>query len=324
MRSDPPSVSIIVPTYNQPQLLLRLLDSLEKQAYPGSLEVIVVDDCSGPETAVALERWCAQDLSVPCRYLRLDRNGGPGRARNHGARNASGEVLAFTDSDCVADPKWIASLVAPLDIRAGIAGVGGKVLPLEVSRMTARYYAFHMVLDPPASLQYLVTCNCCYHRQALLSAGGFSEDIGYPGGEDIEASILLWKQGKRFAFSRNAIIHHDFRDSIPGFYKTWWNYGHGTSLVVHRQLSPPELVRWPAPSTLPDFWSVEPVYPTVTGLRSFFIWGRWHLRECNEAHFGTMRTIETLMLWVIERIAYLRGWRAGKARAAASRATHPG
>ena len=309
-----PEISVVVPAYNQAPLLLRLLESLERLDNAEAVEIIVVDDCSTDDTPQTMRRWMAKPLPFPVEYVRLEANLGPGRARNTGIHRARAPVVAFTDSDCVVTPDWLVRLVRKLEPGGRVGGVGGKVLPLSTRTVTARYYVFNRSLEPPATGQYLVTCNCCYLREALLEAGAFTGDIRTPGGEDIAASILMWKKGWYFGYDEEAVIYHDFRDNLFNFYNTWRNYGYGTGLVAHRLLSEGELHPERGDYDVDHFWSVEPIGPTVTGVRSLLKDVRRSTADCRQAHLGLWRTVENEVLRVFERLAYLRGWRMGVAR----------
>src|SRR5690349_5186214 len=90
---SPNAISIIVPVYNGGQCLLDCLSALKTEGCPDS-EIIVVDDGSTDNSAdLALE--------LGARVLRLSENGGPSVARNHGVRQARGDILFFVDADVV-------------------------------------------------------------------------------------------------------------------------------------------------------------------------------------------------------------------------------
>lgn len=94
-------VSVIIPTYNRAATVLGAVQSALDQTYP-SIEVIVVDDGSTDDTAERLSTF------LPRIKLLRQKNAGPSEARNHGARHASGEILAFLDSDDV----WMSDKIA--------------------------------------------------------------------------------------------------------------------------------------------------------------------------------------------------------------------
>src|SRR5690606_8430727 len=145
-----------------------------------------------------------------------------------------GEFVAFTDTDCVVSECWLSSLIAGFT-NDTIAGVGGPVSPYNPESLFALYNTVNGTLQPIVSetfpVPYLVTCNCAYRRELLREAGGFPADIPTPGGEDVAASIALYKRGYRFDFAPDALVRHEFRDTWRSFMRTWRNYGFGCGLV---------------------------------------------------------------------------------------------
>src|SRR3954453_7495998 len=116
---DAPEVSVVVPAYNAAATIAPALEGLLAQDLQAPYEVIVVDDGSDDGTGAIVKGTSG---------VRLARqpNQGPAEARNHGARLAKGQVLAFTDSDCVPRPDWLRHGVAAL---AGADLVQGRGLP---------------------------------------------------------------------------------------------------------------------------------------------------------------------------------------------------
>jgi len=310
-----PEWTVVVPVYNQPEMLARLLESLESLEDAHRLEVIVVDDCSTDDTPAAARAWCDRQHPFPARYLCLDRNSGPGRARNEGARAARGAIVLYTDADCVVTPGWARALAAGIDLERGIVGVAGRVDALSEESPAARYYAFNNILQPPVHfVNYLVTCNAAVAREPLLEVGGFSEDIGHPGGEDVEASILLWKRGWRFAFAEEALVYHDFRASIRNFAKTWYNYGQGGALVMHRQLAPQEIVPEFEHRRIENFWDGRFTRPAVTGFRSFFGATKFVNGAYRKQGLPLAERLRFNFFWFLQIAAHGAGWRQGRKR----------
>jgi hypothetical protein len=60
-----------------------------------------------------------------------------------------------------------------------------------------------------------------------------------------------------------------------------------------------------------NYWDARSVRPTVTGVRSFFKTMRYHYRQCIEAGLTWKATAEILLMWIIDRWSYLRGWKQG-------------
>lgn len=318
--SDAPAYTVAVPAYNQSALLLRLLESFDLLECPETFEVLVVDDCSTDDTEAVVQEWLARPRSYEARYIRMDQNRGPGAARSRAAREGRGRIIAYTDSDCIVAPDWLAMLVRKVDEEKRIVGTGGRVIALSDGSAPARYLVFNAILEPPKLQNYLVTCNCCYLRTPLVDAGAFPEDIPTPGGEDVAASIALWKQGWRFAYEPDAVIQHDFRENLRKFVRTWRNYGFGCGLVAHRMLDKRELYPEMGEDGIENYWRGDYIRPNVTGIRSFRYRFVWHWRESRKAGHSFYRSCETLTLWFIERMAYLHGWKQGRGLAKQERA----
>ena len=220
--SDASEVSVIIPTYNRRRSLIRCLKQM-----PPDVEVIVVDDGSvdGTSDAVrALHESNIRCLTIP--------NSGHASARNAGLEVARGDLIAFTDDDCVPLPPWPAPLVERLRRSdSDVAGVGGKVKPL-VDSTIAKYYTIHRILEPPVSVSYLVTANCCYKRDILKLVRGFDTGLKEPGGEDPGLSMKIRKEGFSFVYEPEAVVYHDYKNNVLDFARTFYRYGRGCSFVM--------------------------------------------------------------------------------------------
>jgi cellulose synthase/poly-beta-1,6-N-acetylglucosamine synthase-like glycosyltransferase len=197
-----PRVSVIVAAYNAHATLAECLESLLQLDYPRShLEVLCVDNASNDTTPNLLARYAGR-----LRTLREPRRG-PAAARNTGVRHAGGEVVAFTDADCVVDRTWLRHLVAPLhDPRVGVAG--GRILsrgrnPIE--RFGERIHDHERALNtiqPP----YAITMNWASRRDVLDAVGGFNEDLLRCS--DVDLSYRIVQAGYRLVYAPHAIIYH--------------------------------------------------------------------------------------------------------------------
>lgn len=175
-----PTVSIVVPVRNRPRQLDACLAALARLEYPSDRwEVIVVDDASSDDTAARAEAWKER---LALQLIRLPQQVGAAECRNQGARAARGEIIAFTDSDCLPHPRWLREL-APEFVRPSVVAVGGAVLPVDEAAWLDRYEAVESPLthgwepvrvQPRGAVPYLVTANMLVRRQALLDAGGFA------------------------------------------------------------------------------------------------------------------------------------------------------
>ncbi|MDX2176874.1 MAG: glycosyltransferase [Candidatus Sumerlaeia bacterium] len=220
-----PPVSVVVPFHNRVADVPRCLEAVlrEARAIPGA-EVVVVDNGSTDGTREALAAVESARL-VDCARR------GPAAARNAGIRGARGELVAFTDSDCVPDPGWLAALVAPFadpDVRA----VGGRIDTLRTESGVAWYVATRRLLDnevffgardpfPP----FFATANAAYRRADLERVGGFDEELWTP--EDADLCWRVMEGGGRMVYVPEAVVKHRHRDTFRGFFRQARDYGRG-------------------------------------------------------------------------------------------------
>lgn len=229
------TISIIVPTFNRKAMLQRLLASFSRLRCKTPLEIIIVDDCSNDGTREMVEDWQKTAGCERVIYHRLSRQFGPARARNAGIRLSTGNIIAFTDSDCSVNPLWPDHLHRKLTSSTVYAGVGGSVLPAR-DDIWSLYNTVYRILEPPAHLNALIGANCMFWKQPVVDAGMFDEYFIHPGGEEIALCMKLWLQGYRFGFEEQAIVYHDYRQTLGEFIRTFYHYGIGERILYQNRL----------------------------------------------------------------------------------------
>ena len=198
-------VSVVVPTHDRPQRLVRLLDGLRGQSLARErFEVIVVDDGSGPATGETLEGERRRG-GLGLRVVRHDGARGPGAARNRGWRLARAPLVAFTDDDCVPAPNWLAAALQAAASPGAI--VQGRTEP-DPGELGHKLLLARTVRVATLGPQY-ETCNIFYPRVVLESLGGFDEGFGLrPGGEDTDLAWRALEHGCAATFAPAAVVFH--------------------------------------------------------------------------------------------------------------------
>jgi cellulose synthase/poly-beta-1,6-N-acetylglucosamine synthase-like glycosyltransferase len=226
---DPlPRASVIVAAYNAQATLRECIESLLQLDYPRShLAVLCVDNASTDATASILASYGGS-----LRTLGEARRG-PAAARNTGLRHAGGEVVAFTDADCVVDRAWLRHVVSRLhDPRVGV--VGGRILsrgrnPIE--RFGEQIHDHDRALnqiDPP----YAITMNWASRLDVLTAVGCFNEDLLRCS--DVDLSYRIVQAGYRLVYEPQAIIYHSNERTPWGLMHE--GYVHGYHAVKVRAL----------------------------------------------------------------------------------------
>jgi glycosyltransferase involved in cell wall biosynthesis len=183
--------------YNDDLRVGRLIDSLLSQKFE-KYEIIVVDDCSTDGTYNSLEEYAARGS---IRLYRSPDNRGSGFARNLGARNARGEILAFTDSDCVADERWLEEVTRPIIAGEADATMGPNHLCLRQAKGCR--------LESIRAKQYwgMDTKNMAIRRGIFEDLGGFNEGIKV--NVDAEFHRRFVAEGGSVLLTE-AKVYHDF------------------------------------------------------------------------------------------------------------------
>jgi glycosyltransferase involved in cell wall biosynthesis len=204
-------VSVVISTRDRPQRLARQLEAVRAQTLPADrFELIVVDDGSGPETGALLER--ARDGSN-LRVIRHDTSRGPGAGRNAGWRAAGSALIAFTDDDCVASPRWLEEVVAAARRHPG-AVLQGKVLP-DPEELPS-FGPFSHTVRVEEQTRGFETANIAYPRALLERLGGFDEvAFSGAGGEDTDLGWKALGAGAEAVFVPEALVHHAVVDLGP-------------------------------------------------------------------------------------------------------------
>jgi glycosyltransferase involved in cell wall biosynthesis len=224
-----PACSVIVPSYRSAATIRACLTSLAAQDFPQPYEVIVVDS-SPDETA----RIVAEEYPW-VRLLHLDEQTGPERARNLGARQARGAVLAFIDSDCTAAPGWLSGLERL--IQAGSHGAGGSVS--NANGQTAVSWAGYccefrhfLPSGQPGPVDNLTLGCAAYQARAFWQAGGFPEGC-FPQ-EDQVFHHIFRSCGFRLAYDPAVTVWHTHRTRAADFLRHQRSIGRSNARVVRR------------------------------------------------------------------------------------------
>lgn len=207
------TVSVVVPTFKRPDLLERCLAALVAQNFdPRLYEIIIVDDANSPEARQQVERWARQIWSNRHYICYLPITGiahGPATARNLGWQTAQGEIIAFTDDDCIPDTNWLKAGVTAFT--GDIAAVTGRVV-VPLTNIPTDYEYNTAQLEQCE----FATANCFYRRETLAKVGGFDERFTSAWREDSDLFFTLLEQKAPYSAAPNAIVVHPVRPARWG------------------------------------------------------------------------------------------------------------
>jgi mycofactocin system glycosyltransferase len=224
-------VSIIIPVRNRPKEITACLDSLSQLDYPDEkIEIIVVDDASDDNTADAVSKF-------PVNLIALKEHKQASFCRNLAAQRAKGSILAFIDSDCLADTLWLKELI-PAFKDPSLGAVGGMVDSYFNEKGLDRYEKVKSSLNmgswfkssrEDSTFFYVPSCNLLVRRALFLRLGGFKDDLHV--GEDVDLCWRLQDDGYHVEYRPVGRVYHKHRNIIRYFCARRFDYGTSEALL---------------------------------------------------------------------------------------------
>jgi GT2 family glycosyltransferase len=253
--ADEPAVSVVIPFFNRRAEVAPCLAAVLAQRLPAgsSFEVIAVDNGSTDGTREALA--AAPVVLAECAVR------GPAAARNAGWRRARAPIVAFIDSDCIAEPGWLAALVAPFaDPQVRI--VGGGLAGHPPATGPEAFFEGARILDPERFFSGIIcfppffpTANMAIRRDDLEATGGFDESLR--AGEDADLCWRTMERDGRMALVPEARVLHAHRADIRALWRQATGYGTGAAAIFAKHRARLGLARvmlwddWAALAALP-------------------------------------------------------------------------
>jgi mycofactocin system glycosyltransferase len=229
-----PTVSIVVPVYNRAHDIDACLESLLSLNYPESKrEIIIVDDASWDNTAAVVKQYNVRLIIQP-------ENLGQSAARNAGVKVSKGDIIAFIDSDCIADPNWLTELVTYFhDPRLVL--IGGYVDSVFSESHLDRYEKVCSPLNMGSkpilgkdkhTIFYVPTCNMLVKKEIYTQAGGLDEKLRV--GEDVDLCWKLMSKGYRLMYVPKGRIKHKHRNHFYQCFRRRFHYGTSEAVLYDK------------------------------------------------------------------------------------------
>jgi glycosyltransferase involved in cell wall biosynthesis len=227
-------VSVIIPVFNDPERLKTCLLALEQQTYPQNLyEVIVVDNASNE----SIEELVSKFAQVKPTY---EASPSSYAARNKGISLAKGEILAFTDADCIPGLDWIEKGVASLTTSPNCGLVAGRIdiffrnpeQPTPVELYDSIALKFTQESDVK-NQHFSATANLFTFKHVIDTVGGF--DATLKSGGDREWGERVFQAGYKQVYADDACIKHPARHSFSQLYTRVARFVGGKHDLLMRQ-----------------------------------------------------------------------------------------
>lgn len=249
-------LSVIIPTYNKPEVLKMTLEALERQTFPKNrFEVIVIDDGSLPGVRQKIKNFLSQ-IKLNLSFL-VQNHRGPAAARNKGIKKAKGKIALIINDDTIATPELLERHYEFHQKHSfenfGLLGLVTWHPDLEVTPFMywlehgGPYFSFWPIKGKEAGWQRFWTCNISLKKNFLLKNGLFDEEFPYAAWEDVELGYRLGKAGFRLFYDKKALGYHYHPTTISSIKKKM--RANGESAILLRGKLPdkflPPLARSP-------------------------------------------------------------------------------
>jgi len=213
------NLSVIICTYNRCEGLRGVLECLERQNICGALEweVVVVDNNSNDRTREVVHCFVEKSPNR-FRYV-FEKSQGKSFALNTGIKEARGDILAFTDDDCIPSVDWVAMMNNEFRQHPDLIGIGGRVEPYgegdtKTTTRTSRQRICLSNLTLSVTHPPIIGCNMAFRKGGFEKAGYFDTDLGpgYSGaavGEDMDFVYRAFKAGLKICYAPEVVTYHN-------------------------------------------------------------------------------------------------------------------
>ncbi len=241
--SQVPRISVIVPAKEASSTIGACIQGLFNQTgfeFGRDYEIIVVDDGSLDDTATMAEKSGGTVIR--------QENAGPASARNTGVVHAQGDLIFFTDADCIPTNDWLLQMSAPFE-DPEVVGVKGTYLCRE-KRLVPRFVQQefeqkYQALQKIPKIDFIDTYSAGYRKNIFIENGGFDDRFPVPSVEDQEFSFRLARKGYKLVFQPTAKVYHRHDLNLWQYIRRKWGIGYWKAFML----------RWLPEKTLSDTYT---------------------------------------------------------------------
>jgi len=302
-----PSVTIIVPAYNEERVIVSTVRSLLNQEYRGELNILIVDDGSPDETFNVAQREFGDDPRVV--VLRKE-NGGKASALNFGIARARGEIIVCLDADTQFTPTTVERLVAPMSDQK-VGAVAGNAKVGNRHNIVTRWQALEYVTSQNLERRAFAVLNAitivpgavgAWRKSYVQAVGGFSDDTL---AEDQDLTWALGEEGVRVTYADDAIAYTEAPDTLSTLIRQRfrWSFGTLQSVWKHKKITFRPKYGALGMIAMPNVWIFQLFYTAISPLADIlFAWSLFSVLIARYQHgdrYALSNLEDVLKLYVI-------------------------
>jgi glycosyltransferase involved in cell wall biosynthesis len=284
-------ISVIIPSFNSETTIKKCLQSILEQTFEGGFEIILVDSSVDKTPIIVKEQF------PHITYIHLDKKTDPGTARNIGIGKSKGDLIAFIDSDCVADCNWLANIASAhkgsYRIVGGVVCNGNeKFSDVAWAGYLAEFREFLPEM-PSREVEHIPTCNLSY-KKSIFNDYGLFQGKYYPQ-EDLVFNYTLRKKSEKILCEPSIRIFHNHRTRLKDFLDHQKRIGTITSRVLKTlDLEGAFIARHRAVALL----SI-PFLPAVKFFKTMFVFLCYQPKTIIKRPIGVIFFALGLLYWII-------------------------
>lgn len=238
MKHPPVQISVIIPTYQDWKRLKRCLLALLKSEFD-SFEVIVVNNANDEAPGDLIKEVFDKNHNIT---LLKEPKAGSYAARNKGIQYAKGDLLAFTDADCIPESNWLQNIAKHFEQNSDLMMIGGPIhqfkddpgVPDDLF-LFQKYFAFRQ--KDNLKKGWSVTANMIVRKTAIEAIGGFNETSKSGGDREFGLRVTSHYPGRTHYFE-DVCVQHPVRPSLQEIYKKKERIVYGQLRLYRKRLFP--------------------------------------------------------------------------------------
>jgi len=255
-------ISVIIPFYNSQETIEKCLNALAEQ-YVKPEEIILVDNKS-TDNSIKIAKAFKKDHPDLNIIIAEEHKSGPAAARNKGLKIVTGDIISFTDSDCVPAKNWLYEIIKTFsDLKVG--AVAGQIVGCKPESIFDKFHALFTMKGfrhPQTFNEFTLvrggfpTANLSVKKNILDHISGFCDTMQMYS-EDYDLCARIYRAGFCIRYTTDAVVYHKHRNNLKGTWRQSFGYGTGHSALLKKHFQSLVIIDVPKYQYLSKRWTLR-------------------------------------------------------------------